>query len=58
MSEFDEELKDHLLKYHLRDLEHDAEIVKLTEQNESLWQDKEALEAEIRQLQKDLVIGK
>jgi len=34
VSDFDEKLKDHLLKYHLRDLQHDAEIVKLTGQVE------------------------
>ena len=57
MSDFDDKLKDHLLKYHLRDLEHDAEIVKLTGQNESLFDDIDRLRAEIKQLQQDLVIG-
>ena len=47
MREFDEQLKDHLHKYHLRDLQHDAEIVKLTGQNESLWDDKERLEGKV-----------
>jgi len=50
MAEFDEQLKDHLLKYHLRDLQHDAEIVKLTEQNENLWADKERLEDALKNL--------
>ena len=30
MSEFDEQLKDHLHKYHLRYLQQDAEIVRLS----------------------------
>jgi len=48
MSDFEEQLKDHLLKYHLRDLQHDAEIVKLTGQNESLWDDVERLQGALQ----------
>ena len=44
MSEFDEQLKDHLLKYHLRDLAHDAAILREEERNNSLWDDIERLQ--------------